>query len=119
LGTLTKKQRDQLRELASKSTQVVGWYDHGLQDGTIRGPFHRWFKCEEVEPKYARHVASVPAETAFVTAAMNNLVPLLDELDTKDKEIDELNREILDLKMELILLGRITEDASESDTVSR
>lgn len=97
---MTKQRRDQLREIASKSTKVVAWYDDG---GTVRGPFNRWFHCTDVPEQYRSHVAWAGDDCTFAAAAMNNLVPLLDELDAMDKEI-------ADLRMELLLMGR-DEDA--------
>jgi hypothetical protein len=88
--------REQLRELITKSTPVVGWWEH---TSTIRGPWHRWFTCELGTDEKGEHLAPVEDDVRFAAAAMNNLVHLLDELDEQDKKI-------YDLKMELLLMGR-------------
>ncbi len=73
-----------LRDLAANSTIVVGWYTHsdGGYNGeaTVRGPFCRWL-VQEVAPEYKKHVAYGYDDAKFVSAAMNYLVPLLDEID--------------------------------------
>lgn len=90
---MTNEQRLRLRELAKNSTEVVQWYPHGPGDGyhlgkgCVRGPFSRWFMVEEVAPEYKQCVADVYDDAKFCAAAMNNLVPLLDELDKKDQII--------------------------------
>ena len=65
----------ELKDLASKSTQVVGWYPHGY-DRTVQGPFCRWFTCSEVLPEYEKHVGSVENDVRYCAAAMN-AVPAL------------------------------------------
>lgn len=88
--------REELRLLIEKSTPVVGWWEHG---GTIRGPWHRWFNCQLGTDTNGEHLAPVEDDVKFAAAAMNNLVHLLDELDAKEAKI-------LDLQVELILMGR-------------
>jgi len=98
--------RDLLRDLVDKSTQVVNWYAHTAE---VRGPFGRWFTCEGGsngmgdEVKYPTPVASISDDCRFAAAAMSNLEPLLDELDKKDQKIAEL-------QFELILMGRHIEE---------
>lgn len=93
---MTNEQLKELRDLASKSTRVVAWYPHGrgnqcgLNEATVRGPCFRWFRVVGGED-YATRVADVEDDAKFAAAAMNNLVPLLDEIDAlrallKDKE---------------------------------
>jgi hypothetical protein len=91
--------REELRELAGLSTRVTAWYPQGA---TVRGPFCRWFTCADVEDQYKQHVANVSDDTRFAAAAMNNLLPLLDEL-------EEMEKKVADLQLELILMGRIIE----------
>ena len=67
-----------LRKIAGRSTRVVGWYAHMT---TVRGPYCRWFKCSEVDDQDKHRVASTTDECEFAAAAMNNFVPLLDEID--------------------------------------
>jgi len=69
-----------LRELANKSTQVVAWHPHE-EDGTIRGPFERWLTVKKVLPRYEHEVANLSDEVKFVAAALNNFVPLLNEIE--------------------------------------
>jgi len=88
---------ERLKELHRKSTRVNYWYDHGSEDGTIRGPFHRWIKVEEVDKAYKDNVASVAEDAAYCTAALN-YVPLL------LKEIEMLQRKVNDLEVNKILL---------------
>jgi hypothetical protein len=52
--------------------------------------------------KYPVPVSSTEDDCHFAAAAMNNLVPLLDE-------IDEMEKKIADLQLELILTGRKVE----------
>jgi len=52
--------------------------------------------------KYPTPVAAISDDCEFAAAAMNHLVPLLDELDT-------MERKIADLQLELILMGRTAE----------
>lgn len=75
---------------------MVGWWEHR---GTIRGPWNRWFSCDVGSDTEGKHLAPVEDDIAFAAAAMNNLVHLLDDL-------DEAEKKIIDLKMELILMGR-------------
>lgn len=65
----------------------------------MRGPWNRWFTCELGTDEKGEHLASIEDDTRLCAASMNNLVHLLDELDAKDAKI-------LDLQMELILMGR-------------
>lgn len=74
----------------------MGWWDNG---GTVRGPWHRWFTCQFGTDDKGEHLSSVEDDTRFAAAAMNNLVHLLDELDAKEAKI-------LDLQIELLLMGR-------------
>jgi hypothetical protein len=71
----------ELKDVITKSTQVVNWYDHGLEDGTIRGPWNRWVTCseniEEVDKGYVAHRAD---DVAFACAAMQNFLPLVNEV---------------------------------------
>lgn len=94
---MTKDELDALREVAANATQVVSWYPHGVEDGTVRGPYHRWFKCTGNED--GKHpTANIENDVNFAAAAMNNLVPLLDH-------IEELERQIVDLTMHNELTG--------------
>jgi hypothetical protein len=66
-----------LETLWEKSTQVVAWYAHGDYDGTIRGPFCRWFKCTEIEPEYQKHCGSIKDDVEYATAALNSVPHLI------------------------------------------
>ena len=92
-----------LKELHDKSTKVNAWYAHGWEDGTVRGPFHRWFKCSEVEPRYAKHVAGVAEDTEYCAGAMNLAPYLINAVETLLKRVSELE---LDLEMENVLKER-------------
>lgn len=82
-----------LKEIADKSTKVVAWYPHEYGDdrayghATVRGPFGRWFACFGGDNgmndpiKYPTPVAEIADDVKFAAAAMNNLVPLCDEVD--------------------------------------
>lgn len=65
------------KRLAEKATEVVRWYPHQY-DGTIRGPFCRWFKCSEVDEKYRENVASVADDVEYGAEAMNAAPQLAD-----------------------------------------
>lgn len=114
---ITKELRDQLRELESKSTRVVAWYAHSEE---VRGPFHRWFTCSEVNPEYKNQVAWQSDDCQFAAAAMNNLLPLLDALDERDRYIEFLmKRDVLadayvSLSAECERLKKENEDAKNS-----
>ncbi len=80
----------ELRELAAKSTRVVGWYAHSQHDGyhpgkaAVRGPFGRWMLIEGGENRpgeMGEGVADLYDDAKFAAAAMNSLVPLLNEID--------------------------------------
>jgi hypothetical protein len=111
---ITKEEREQLRVLESKSTPVVAWYAHPSE---VRGPFCRWFTCSDVNPEYQKHVAYKDEDCAFAAAAMNNLIPLLDELDRRDREIEELklvmsfpqSKVELDQKATIVKLWKVLE----------
>lgn len=85
----------ELRAIADASTRVVGWYAH-TYSGEVRGPFCRWLTVTGgdngmVDPiKYPTPVSSIADDTLFAAAAMNNLVPLLDYIDTLKARIAEL-----------------------------
>ena len=82
---MNKEERQFLRSLAKASTEVNQWSYHGA-DSTVRGPFCRWFKCTEVDPKYKKHVAESIDDCKFAAAAMNSMVPLLDLIDALEKD---------------------------------
>lgn len=90
---MTKDERKMLRTLAEASTMVTSWYPHGetkeAEGPTVRGPFHRWFVCWNVSPDYQHLVANPMDDCKFAAAAMNNLVPLLDKLDTIENELEK------------------------------
>lgn len=65
-----------LGELKAKSTQVTAWYPHG-EDGTVRGPFVRWFKCTEVAEQYQRNVASQADDCRYAAAALTHVPELI------------------------------------------
>jgi len=78
---MTPSERQSLRSLAERSTRVVKWYAHGPSDGagaTVRGPYHRWFDCREVDPRYKSNVADPKDDCEYAAAAMNAVPDLLD-----------------------------------------
>lgn len=101
---MTKDDRARLRLLAAKSTEVVSWYPYPLGDSyhpgqaSVRGPFGRWFLVGGGDNgmgdpiKYPVPVADLDDDARFAAAAMNNLVPLLDEIDRLEKEVESLKR---------------------------
>lgn len=92
--TLTEEYLTELKELCKKATQVVGWYPHGY-DGTVRGPFCRWFHCDEVSPEHRKYVGEVADDVRFAAAAMNSLPALLELLDQKEAKIKELKADMV------------------------
>lgn len=67
------------KEIAGRATKVVGWYAHtSTADtaapgyATVRGPFTRWFRCNEVPDRYKEHVASVGDDVIFCADSMNS-----------------------------------------------
>jgi len=81
-GEIAQMDTKKLRELAKKATPVVAWYPHNTE---VRGPFCRWFTCSEVASQYRKEVAETWDDCNFAAAAMNSLVPLLDELESLRK----------------------------------
>ena len=90
-----------LRDKANKSSKVVGWYPHGY-DGTVRGPFGRWFTCTggKNNGKQPKSIADIADDVEFAAVAMNHLVPLLNEVERLNKRIAELEL-TLDIEKEL------------------
>lgn len=94
-----KFSKEELRKLAEASTRVVGWYAHSQYDGyhpgsaSVRGPFGRWLMVEGGDNgmgdpvKYPTPVADLYDDAKFAAAAMNSLVPLLDENEQLEKEL--------------------------------
>ena len=93
----------ELKEIIAKSTPVVNWYDHGYEDGTIRGPFNRWFKCSEVSPEYRDNVSDIANDVAFACAAMQNFLPLIKEIQLNLDKEHKLGLEIESLQAKLNL----------------
>lgn len=94
IGDYTLADIRRLKKLCSKSTKVVGWYPHG-HEGTVRGPFNRWFTCSEGSKHHQQNIASVNDEVEFAAAAMNNLKPLLNImeqllLEKANQQLEEL-----------------------------
>jgi len=65
---------ENLKQLKSKSTRVVGWYAHYKE---VRGPFCRWFTCSEVEPPHDKDVATTMDDCAYAAACMNDVPELV------------------------------------------
>lgn len=86
---------DDLKEICKNATQVNGWYPH-THDGTVRGPFGRWFTCTGGENQNARNVGvpSISNDTHFAASAMNNFPRLLDTVKIQRKEIAKLKRKL-------------------------
>lgn len=82
----------ELRKLAEKSSKVVRWYAHGGSDGTVRGPYMRWFKCLEIEPEYRQYMASVTDDVEYCAAAMNELPRLIESLEVAIKALDDIEK---------------------------
>lgn len=94
-----KLDKKTLRALAEASTNVVAWYPHSQYDGyhpgqaAVRGPFGRWFLVSGGDNgmndpvKYPTPVADLYDDAKFAAAAMNNLIPLLDEIEALEAEI--------------------------------
>lgn len=87
--------KEELRALAAASTGVVAWHPHAGGDSygpeaTVRGPFFRWLKVLPVQEQYKHNVAEDVNDAKFAAAAMNNLVPLLDEIDALQARVKEL-----------------------------
>jgi hypothetical protein len=104
---MTKDERKMLRDLASKSSCVVSWYPYSLGDGyhpgqaSVRGPSGRWFlvtggESGSMTGGLGEGVAELNDDARFAAAAMNNLVPLLDEIDRLEafvsREVPAVNK---------------------------
>ncbi len=82
-----------LRKIHLASTNVNCWYPHG-HNGTVRGPFTRWFRCTRVGRANAKSVSSVHDDTVFAAAAMNHFGPLLITVERQRREIAELKKKL-------------------------
>lgn len=65
-----------LKKVAEKSSNMVSWYAHPY-DGTIRGGWCRWFRCEEGVKDSPENIASVFDDTNFCAEALNNFLPMI------------------------------------------
>ncbi len=105
---MNKERREELRKLANASTKVVAWYPHKYGgkghfggNATVRGPFGRWFECYGGDNgmgdpvKYPVPVADIGDDVEFAAAAMNSLVPLLDEIDRLETALADANGAIV------------------------
>ena len=92
-----KQQLQTLLKLADAASPVVAWYAHGNENGTVRGPFHRWFTCSEVEDRYKQHVASVDDDCRYAAAAMNAVPTLVKVLQVA---IDFMDYRCLGVRLE-------------------
>jgi hypothetical protein len=102
--------KEYLRNLAKNSTEVVAWYPHSKGDGyhpgrsCVRGPFGRWMLIEGGDNgmgdpvRYPTPVADLDDDAKFAAAAMNNMVPLLDEIDRLEAEIGWLKSHAEDVR---------------------
>ena len=94
-GPITKDLLEKLKEIASYSTKVVAWYPHWY-DGTVRGPFGRWFTLTGGDNgmgdpvKYPTPVADIGDDVAFAAAAMNSFVPLMNEVERLNGQIEAI-----------------------------
>lgn len=97
-----------IREIEARcnaATKVVAWYPHGY-DGTVRGPFGRWFKCTGGDNgmgdpiKYPTPVASIEDDVAYAACAMNELPWLLQLIRTQEtaltRALETLERVLAD-----------------------
>lgn len=69
----------EIKEFYKNSTQVVGWYAHPSE---VRGPFCRWFTVSDVSPEYEKHVAYKGDDAKYAAAAMNNVIHLIDKIES-------------------------------------
>lgn len=63
---------------AEKTTKVVAWYAHSngdnfYTDATVRGPYHRWFRVEQVPIDCINKVAPACDDAKFAATAMNSV----------------------------------------------
>lgn len=85
---------DEWEAVAIKSTKVVAWYPHGAEDGTVRGPFGRWFRCEPGDdqskfyPGNKGVLASIEDDVNFAAVAMNSFQKLISVI-RKQQEVIE------------------------------
>lgn len=70
---------DRIQARCEKATQVVRWYAHPYE-GQVRGPFFRWFQCQEGSPTHQKNVSSVEDDVEFAAMAMNEVPELLKRL---------------------------------------
>ena len=87
--TPTESLLKELEELEKNSSRVVAWYSHGDEDGTIRGPWHRWFKCQEGDNGRPDSIGTVKEDCDYAAAAMNSLPALLQIIKTQREALKE------------------------------
>ena len=87
---------EKLKELEKKSTRVVQWYVYPEGDGyhpgqaSVRGPFGRWLLVNGADDAPAEEVATKTDDAKFAAAAMNNFLPLIEEVERLRKEVAEV-----------------------------
>lgn len=105
---------DALIAETEKATKVNKWYSHPWE-GTVRGPFHRWFTCAPVDERYQKHVASVADDTEFAAAAMNNYPAALRALKKAVERLQD-SQIVFDEAGKLLLRDLFTEALAQVET---
>lgn len=86
---------EQLKEITSKSTQVVNWYPHS--DGTIRGPYCRWLIVTGGDGD-REYTSPIRNDVEYASMAMNALPFLIEDKEKLEEIVEKLERENKELK---------------------
>lgn len=77
------------KEIADAATKTVAWHPH-KEDSTVRGPYHRWFKCAEGDMQYSPRISEVEKDIEYCAAAMNAMPLLIAEVEGLRVENNQL-----------------------------
>lgn len=87
--------------LCEDATQVNSWYPMGPDSDdfcTVRGPYNRWFRVENVSSSY--YISSAHDDVKFAAHAMNNYRDALLQIKELQKELDTLKEHLEPLNLE-------------------
>lgn len=97
-----------LEALWHKSTAVVAWYPYGY-DGTVRGPFCRWFTCSKIDEQYEKHCGSIEDDVKYTAMALNSVPHLIVAHRAQSDRIAQLEGQLRMAKIEAqVFADRVT-----------
>jgi len=87
----TNEKLKELKRVCHRSSRVNAWYDYG-SEGSVRGPWNRWFLCQKGSDDAPESVASVKDDVTFASKAMNHFENLIDEVLRLREQVQTLTR---------------------------